>query len=34
MLVSYYLYGAGPGVAGHPDPGRFISHIVLASLAI
>jgi hypothetical protein len=31
LVLSYYLPGYGPGVAGHPDPHRSLNHLVLAS---
>jgi len=32
LVVSYYVPGYGPGVAGHPYPHSPINHVVLASI--
>jgi hypothetical protein len=34
MIVSYWLPGYGPGVAGHPDPTDELNHVVMASLSL
>jgi len=34
LLVSYYLYGYGPGIPTYPDPSNQVNHIVYAHIGL